>query len=402
MPSMPNAPDDGETKTIHRDRKTVAKGRQSRRWFAVISVGTIVIALASTTPTLAGASGGEGHSSEVSAATAAVDAAERAPTKILQSVKFPHKPKTGDVVAWLVPGLSAATDLTGDIKAAAKTLGWRIDAIGFDPTNPATVNPAVEQAVSQHVNYIVVLTEPSTLFAPGLADAKAHGIPVMEYATSTEANALQRGIVGCFLCTGWANLTGTILAKYVISDSQGHGDGAFIDVTEEPELHASAQAFAAYLNTRCSGCKGSVIPTSLAAVGAGTVGSQTVAYLQAHPSVHYVVLPTDGIADDLPSLLKTAGLAGRVRILSGSAPESYLQDIAKGSMAGGLSYADEPGMWTVIYDLAANSVGLALPAETYTQFVLRTASNLRKPVSEWPGPPNYQHQYEVLEDLTSG
>ena len=399
---MLNTPDDAERITAHGDERRPASWTQNRRRGAAIAVTAIVVVLIGAMSTIAGASGSQGQSAEVSAATAAVDAAEHAPTKIPVSAKFPHKPKRGEVVAWLVPGLSAATDLTVDIKAAATSIGWRIDAIGFDPTNPATVDPAVEQAVSQHVNYIVVLTEPSTLFAPGLADAKAHGIPVMEYGTSTEANASQRGIIGCFLCSGWANLTGAMLAKYVISDSQGHGGGAFIDVTEEPELHASAQAFAAYLNTHCSGCTGSVIPTSLAAVGAGTVGSQTVAYLQAHQSVHYVVLPTDGIADDLPSLLKTAGLAGRVRILAGSAPQPYLQDIAKGSMAAGLSYGDEPGLWTMMYDLAANSVGLSLPSETYTQFVLRTTSDIPKPVSEWAGPPNYKQQYEALEGLTSG
>jgi ribose transport system substrate-binding protein len=340
-------------------------------------------------------------SPDVSQATAAVAAAEKAPSQINETVKFPHKPPTGKTVAWLVPGLSAATDLTSAIKAAAKPLGWQIDPIAFDPGNPSTVNAAVEQAVSRHVDYIVVLTEPSSLFASGLADAKAHGIPVMEYATATEPNAAKHGIIGCFLCSGWGKLTGSLLANYVISDSQGHGDAAFIDVTEIAELHITAQTFANYLNTHCGGCKGSVIPTSLAALGAGTVGTQTVAYLQAHPSVKYVALPTDGIADNLPSLLKTAGLAGKVKIITASAPQAYLQDIAKGSMAAGLSYADEEGMWTMMYDLAGNSVGISLPAETYSQFVFRTTSNIPKPVAVWGGPPNFQQQYEALEGISS-
>src|ERR1700678_3721072 len=94
----------------------------------LIAVGAIVVALAGAGGATAG---GSTHTQtpslkeEVAQATTVVDAAERAPTRINESVKLPRKPPSGKTVAWLVPGLSAATDLTGPIEAAAKQLGWR-------------------------------------------------------------------------------------------------------------------------------------------------------------------------------------------------------------------------------------------------------------------------------------
>ena len=298
-----------------------------------------------------------------------------------------------------------ATKLTSSAEAAAKAIGWQLTPIGFDPANPATVNAAVEQAVDQHVDYIVVLAMPSSLFATGLAKAKAAGVPVVEYAIKTEADASERGIIGCFSCSFSSQRVGTTLANFVISDSAGHGHGVFIDLTEQPALHETAETFAEYLNANSTDCRGDVIPISLAAVRAGTVGAQTMGYLEAHPSVNYVVLPADGIADDLPSLLQIAGLDGKVKILAGVAPTiADLQKIADGSIYAALEYGGEPNYWLLMYGLAAHSVGLPQFLQTDgptadLEFVLRTANNIPKPLSKWAGQPNYQQQYLALMGL---
>ncbi len=345
-------------------------------------------------------------SEEVKRATAAVDAVTKAPSRIPVSTKLPHAPSAGKTVAWLVPSLGMATKLTSSAEAAARAIGWQLLTIGFDPANPDTVNAAVEQAVDQHVDYVVVLAMPSYLFADGLAKAKAAEIPVVEYAIKTEPDASDRGVIGCFSCSFSSQRVGSTLANFIISDSQGHGHGLFIDLTEQPALHETAEAFAEYLDTNCSGCKGDVMPTSLAAVRAGTVGAQTMAYLEAHPSVNYVVLPADGIADDLPSLLKLAKLDGRVKILSGVAPTiAELQKIADGTIYAALEYPGEPNYWLLMYGLAAHSVGLPQPLQTDAgtdlEFLLRTAGNLPKPVSKWTGVPDYQQQYLDLMGLAT-
>jgi ABC-type sugar transport system substrate-binding protein len=385
---------------------------RSRRWRASSFVVVGMVAATLTTgfgsslseASTNGGSGGQSLSQEVAHATAAVHAAEQAPTRILvPSVQFPHKPPTGKTVAMMVPGLSAATDLTGPFQAAAKILGWKIVPIAYDDSNPATLNGAFQQAVNEHVNYIIPLAVASTVFAPGLAAAKAAGIPVLEFATATEANASQRGIISCYECTAWTDLIGTTDADVVISDSQGHANGAYIDIPEIPSLGNIATSFVRQLNTKCSGCKGAVIPSSVDALGAGTVGNQVVAYLQAHPSVNWVGIPTDGIADNLPQLLQTAGLAGKVKIVMGGAGAKVdLQDIAKGKMSAGLSLSDGLGGWAVMYDLAANSLGSSLPAEIPSQFVLWTTGNIPKQLKSWTGPPNYEQQFKTLEHLTSG
>jgi ABC-type sugar transport system substrate-binding protein len=335
---------------------------------------------------------------EVAQATAAVAAAGRAPTKINQSVKLPRRPPTGKSVGWLVPGLAAASDLTGPIEAAAKQLGWKIIPIAFDESNPATINAAFQQAVSEHVNYIVPLAVPSVLFASGLASAKAAGIPVLEYATATEPNASQRGIISCYECTQFTQVIGATNADFAISDSHGHADGAYLDIPEIPSLGNIATSFAKQLTTKCSGCKGAVIMSSVNALGAGTVGTQIIAYLQAHPSVDYVGLPTDGIADNLPQLLQTAGLAGKVKVILGNAgTPQLLNDLSKGKISVALSFSDSLGMWDTMYALAANSVGVKLPAELPSQFVLWTTKSIPKPIRPWGGPSGYQKAFKVLE-----
>ncbi len=379
---------------------------RNRRAVTIIAVGAIVAALATTGSTVAAGSAHAASQSlknEVAQATASVAAAERAPTRVNVRVKFPHRPPSGKTVAWLVPGLSAATDLTSAIKAAAKVLGWKIVPIAFDESNPATLDAAFQQAVSEHVNYIVPLAVASTIFASGLSTAKAAGIPVLEFATATESDASQRGIISCFNCTGPTKLIGTTDADFVISNSHGHANGAYVDIPEIPSLGDIATSFARQLNTKCSGCKGAVILSSLDALGAGTVGNQVVAYLQAHPAVNYVGLPTDGIADNLPQLLQTAGLASKVKIVMGGAgTKQLLQDIADGKISAGLSFPDAYGMWSIVYYLAENSVGLSLPAETPQQSVLWTTATIPKPVKQWTGPPNYEQQFKDLERLTSG
>ena len=339
-------------------------------------------------------------------ATAAIDAVTKAPARIPVATEFPHKPDKDKVVAWLVPGLGMATKLTSSAEAAAKAIGWQLAPMGFDPGNPASVNDAVERAVNHGADYIVVLAVPSSLFPVGLAKAKAAGIPVVEYAVKTDADASERGVIGCFSCSFSSQRVGTTLANFIISDSQGHGHGVFIDLTEQPALHETAETFAEYLNTSGSDCTGDVISTSLAAVRAGTVGTQAMAYLEAHPSVDYVVLPADGIADDLPSLLKAGGLDRRVKILAGVAPTTAdLERIADGTIYAALEYPGEPNYWLLMYGLAAHSVGLpqVLQSDEATdlEFLLRTTNNIPKPVAKWPGPPNYQQQYLALMRLTS-
>ena len=191
-----------------------------------------------------------------------------------------------------------------------------------------------------------------------------------------------------------------------ILDSEGHGHGAFIDL-QQPALHETAQAFVEHLNDRCSGCEASLIAASPAALAAGTVGTETVSYLLSNPSVNYVVVPADGIADDLPSLLKAAGLDERVKILAGVAPTiADLEKIADGTTYAALEYAGEYNYWLLMYGLAAHSVGLPQFLETDgpttdLEFVLRTKDNLPDPLSKWTGPPDYQKEYLSLMGLYS-
>lgn len=344
----------------------------------------------------------------VQRATASVRILMQTPSRIPVSTKFPHRPPPGKSVGWVYPGWKAATKFTSSAESAANAIGWQLVPIGFDVAKLDSVNTAVQEAVDKNVDYLVVLTAPSSAFSSGLEKAKASGIPVIQYAVVTEPAASQRGVVGCFSCSYSSRRVGSAFAALVVSDSQGRGHGAFVELSEQPALHETAQAYLEYLEADGSHCKGSMISTSHAAVSAGTVSREIVSYLAGDPSVNYVILPADGIADDLPSLLRSSGLDKRVKVLYGVAPTiDHLQKIAEGTFYAALEYPGSPyNFWLLMYGLAAHSIGLPQFLQTDgpttdLEFVLRTTDNLPTPLSKWTGPVDYQQQYLALMGLES-
>ena len=50
----------------------------------------------------------------------------------------------------------SAQELTPGFREATTALGWKLKVFSYDPSNPATINGAMQQAVSQRVNFIAV------------------------------------------------------------------------------------------------------------------------------------------------------------------------------------------------------------------------------------------------------
>jgi ABC-type sugar transport system substrate-binding protein len=288
-------------------------------------------------------------------------------------------------------------------KAATQALGWKFIEIPYTSGDP---NPAIQQAVNENANYIIVSGESSALYKGALANAHAKGIKVISAVDISPIDP-SAGLIAQISGSSGYNDQLLDITNWVINRSHRNAHIVLVNAPGFPILAAAYGAMKADIAKYCSTCTVDQLSVALTDLVSGKVPSELVSYLQTHTDVNNVVFsfadPLAGVAQ----VLKSSGLSSRVEVTGVQATPVSLGGIINGNFPA-WDVADTGAFgWTQVDAAARDSVGdpqLPVSQSNEQQWVVTTAAQARRLHATgdlWQGPPGYVAQFKKLWKLTS-
>lgn len=379
------------------------KAQRSRHKWLVAVVGAAALAAAacssSTTTSTPSTDSSKTPSAELSAAHAAVVAGMKTPTTITQTQPLPHTPPRGKLVVCTadddIP--SDYTICTEGVEVAAKAVGWKYESDYFDPSNPASVDAALNSALAKHPAAVINVGGQleSQYDQTTLKKFASAGVPIV--ATNVASLTPTKTLIGPVNSAADSVTGGTLLAKWVIDNSHGDGKALIVDVPAYSELNQVDLTMTSVLTKDCPGCSVKTLDLTLPEVAAGQIISSTVSALKANPQYHYVFFVTSSFGDGITSALKAAGLNDVMVGGQDMDPEgaAALQDGTEAVQTGGPAI---PYLGFMSMDLALRhyETGATSSVGDYTAPIqLMTPANIGH-ISIWDSPATALQQFEKL------
>jgi len=323
------------------------------------------------------------------------------PTQLGVTVKLPRAPSKGMTIAWAECALPSCSTFTPAFQSAAKALGWNLKIYTYKSGAPA---PAIQEAVSNNVNAIVITGEPTALFKPQLAAANGKHIPVISADDITPPNPSE-GLVAQFGDASMFGNEGMQLAEWTLHNSGGKAHIAYVNIPDYPILNAGYTAVKSTVAKYCpTACSVDQIALTVDQLASGKAPSTIVAYLQSHPDVNYLDFSFADLLAGVQPALKAAGFAGKVKVTGqalGNSP-AVVAGLKDGSIAAWVAQPNYYQAWLQMDAAARLAVGAKLTQErsaallpTWVVDNAGSASPLAK-LGGWDGPADYQTKFKAL------
>ncbi|WGL54150.1 substrate-binding domain-containing protein [Nocardioides sp. BP30] len=303
------------------------------------------------------------------------------------------KPATGKHVIFLANAAAPTTVTTGGFfLEAAKTLGWtgKMENYAGDPASLAT---AVDQAVSEKPDGIVISGADPSSFSNALKKAGAAGVPVFVGGAPAKPTGMdQGGLSGLSLGEQYLLAEGKTSADWVLKDSGAKANVAIVTLAGFPTLQVEEKGFTDELKSVCPSCKTKTVETQLTDIGKALPGT-VVSTLQTEPDINYVYFPYGDMSVGVPAALKAANLSPK--LVTAIASDNTYADLKSGKAVMTLSTASEIQGWLEA-DLVARYYDTKAPVlDDVTPFRIYDKTNDQAdklPVS----PSDYQDQFKKL------
>lgn len=281
---------------------------------------------------------------------------------------------------------------------AGETLGWNVKVVD-GKSDPAVWNQAIEGAIVDNADGIVLDAVVPALVAPALEKAKAAGIAVTTIWTAepaatapgTPPGSVYGSVVSPFVQDG------ETMADWVTEDSDGTAQILQLIDPSFPELKARNDSFAAQIKKVCAGCTDEIVKFSIPNAPQ-SLPQAVVSALQANPKIDYIVAPIDPAVLFVAQGVRQAGKAGDVKVVSFEGDPDALQRIADGE----LQVADgaHPGQWAGYQALDLLNRAFAGEAEMNLEIPARLfdESNVDTIDFEngWQGDVDFRQRYQEL------
>jgi ABC-type sugar transport system substrate-binding protein len=316
--------------------------------------------------------------------------------------KLPKAPAKGLKVAFLTCSNPSCALLNPGFTDAAKALGWNPTVITYDSAQPGQ---ALQQAINAGYKYIATTSITLNTITPQIQEAKAKGIAIFGAYTGDQPQGQSNGLYGVAANFTTSAASGKLMAAWTIKDSNSNAHVLFVSLPMYTTLVAQGDAAKAEYAAACATCTFDVLGLSATQVGQGQTPSVIVAYLRQHPSTNYVYLAFGGLDAGVAAAIKSAGLAGKVKIVGTQGQKSQLQEMVSGQEAAWSILPEQYTMWVVVDWMARLNVGdlsqAALDASgANPTYMVDTpaAAQAQLGVDDgiWQGPANFQSQFEAL------
>jgi ribose transport system substrate-binding protein len=335
-------------------------------------------------------------------AQAIVNAAATEPADIPIKTALPRAPQKGIKVAFLSCSAAACSLLNPGFEAAANALGWQPKVITYDSAQPGQ---ALQQALDAGYKYIATTSITLNTITPQVRAAQAKGVALFGAYTGDKPLGKANGLYGVAQNFDASAKSGKLIAAWTIVNSHSDAHALYVDLPIYPTLEAQGDAAMAEYKADCPACSFDKLGLSVNQLGAGQGPSAIVTYLKSHPKINYVYLSFQDLDNGVAAALKSAGLAGKVKIVGTEAQTAQLKAMIAGTETAWSVLPEPYVMWTVVDWMARLSEGVldqsALDATASgVQFMVDTPAQAQQQLAEnggeWPGPKNYQAQFKAL------
>lgn len=357
-----------------------------------LAVGTLVIALVA-----ACGSSTSGSGSDVNTDTsAAVAALEKGPNAIPITEALPKKPEPGGTVVYFKTEVPQAEVQFKGLQAATDAVGWKVVAISTSSTDPASLAPAVRQAIDMKPRPVAVIITglPYELWSQYVAELKAAGIIIIpnyvgEAPLSDTVPVNAAGPVN-------DEALAASLARWVTDDSSGKAHLLVQKVGAYQAITGWAAAMKKELDNICPDCKVSEVETSAAQIADAQAAQSIVSQIRKDPSIDYFVGYNGAWFQGLNQALKNAQLSVKV---GGMLPlPQNVQDVMNGSGGAFLAVNNQYFAWFAV-DIALRHAQGAPPVALDHQVFpakLVTKASAKSSDADFAGPAGYEEQFLKL------
>jgi ABC-type sugar transport system substrate-binding protein len=275
------------------------------------------------------------------------------------------------------------------VKAAAKVLGWRVlsvDAKG----NPDTASQAVQQAIDQNADGIVVGALDPALIKESIAKARKAGIPVVDPVAAREPSPT--GINHDIKIHG--DKQGELLGAYIAVESGGKAKLGIMDDKEFPHQALRTGGIKKSLE-KCGGCE-IVGENNFVVTDIGTqLGPKSQAFLQANPEIDWLSVAFDAAASDVVIANQQAG-AREVKIVSMDANPQNIKFIEEGKQTATVGAPLDWAGWAAVDNLNRIISGEDPVDDDGIPSRLVTQDNVADFKQNGYGPVDYEARYTEL------
>ncbi|MBS1843392.1 MAG: substrate-binding domain-containing protein [Actinobacteria bacterium] len=308
----------------------------------------------------------------------------------------PVTPPPGKSITVIICGSQGITCVrVGEgVEAAGAAVGYKVKVVDGQ-SNPTVWNQAVQGAIAEKADGIVLAAVPPALVSGALEKASASGIKVAA-ALSVLGPPVDVKVELDRKAIAAAN------SAWIAKDSGGNAKVLVVRDDEFPETKVTSDAYKPDLEAECSGCTvEDEVEFTLALASQRLAGEVTQA-LKQHPEINYIVQPFDTITTFVKQGIIQAGKSGQVKIVGLGADPPSFEALAEGTMAQSLGTPAQWMGWDAVDGLIRTFAGKPVPKlnkETQSNYEVPerfvTAETPEPGPSGWPDF-DYQSHFEEL------
>jgi ribose transport system substrate-binding protein len=229
------------------------------------------------------------------------------------------------------------------VQQGAEALGVSLES--FDGKfSPAEVTRGINVAIQDKADAIIVHSLPPSVVAPALKNADDAGIELIAAEIQNPGPPLPDTPETIDAIAGHSySIPTEQMAAKVVADSGGDANVQFFSASDiGPGSKQGTDSFVARMKELCPECPVEVIDAPVAQWDGLT--QRIASLLRANPDVNYVVPIFDGMAVNMVPGIRSAGADDRVKIVSGDATASVLENISRGEVV--IGDVGQPNVWT--------------------------------------------------------
>lgn len=315
---------------------------------------------------------------------------------------LPEAPPEGQTVAWLECSVPACQIYTQGFRDATEALGWNLEVIPFDQTNPAV---AFQQAIDVGADYVTSTAIAAALIEEQLQQMQDAGIPFFSLFSVDDPDPENNNIVFQAGGTEFYRSQGEALADWVMEDSGGDANVVYVNIRDLQILNFAEEGLGDKLGSDCDGCSFDVLPVTFDDLGSGEVPQLVASYLQSNPDTNYVLFAFSDLSRGVSETLAGAGLGEGVQIGGTINDALNTQAIVDGDESGWTAQAVDYMSWLAVDGMARTSVGVPLDQDyldavaVVPTFVItdETAQTLLDETEGlWEGPEGFRDHFTQL------
>jgi ribose transport system substrate-binding protein len=191
---------------------------------------------------------------------------------------------------------------------------------------------------------------------------------------------------------------GKLLANTQITDSEGReANSLLVSVPDYPVYNPTAQAYHDEIGKACPSCKITDVNVTLPQLLGGQLVPAVVSAAKRTPGLKYIAAVNGSFIAQLPQALKTAGLDGKFKLISGTGISTDQQNVLAGDQLATMNSQLVIGGWQNV-DIAVRKVmGLPVPEGDHVAPVtLLTKGNIGTPRDSYDIPADFADQFKKL------